>query len=207
LSGDKLSRALGSGTTGSARSLDSGSSARSPESCAQRVSDTFAATAEGPSPWSCIRSNSTNGDRHLGAIFAAAISSRLRVAGLLVHPRRSTDPARPNARCPRHERALRRSVRRVVDLARAQRRAVTRRFRPIMRTASPTRRAVKTAESAPCFNPNPIRSASVKATTAPTTACVVVLAGPKMRWRVSDEAFKSAHRPCPVNGGARYAFI
>jgi hypothetical protein len=49
-----------------------------------------------------------------------------------------------------------------------------------MRTANPTRRAVKTAESAPCFNPNPIRSASVKATIAPTTACVVVLAGPKM---------------------------
>src|SRR3954462_13181040 len=49
-----------------------------------------------------------------------------------------------------------------------------------MRTASPTRSAVNTADSAPCFNPNPMRSATVKATTAPTTASVVVLAGPMM---------------------------
>src|SRR3954447_23977697 len=62
----------------------------------------------------------------------------------------------------------------------AQRRLVLLRFRLIMRTASPTRSAVNTADSAPCFNPNPIRSASVKATTAPTTAWVVVLAGPMM---------------------------
>src|SRR4051812_40454558 len=62
----------------------------------------------------------------------------------------------------------------------AQRRLVVLRFRPITRTASPTRSAVNTADSAPCFSPNPIRSASVKATTAPTTAWVVVLAGPMM---------------------------
>jgi hypothetical protein len=39
---------------------------------------------------------------------------------------------------------------------------------------------VKTAESTPCFNPNPISSANADATTAPTTASIVVLAGPKM---------------------------
>ena len=36
-----------------------------------------------------------------------------------------------------------------------------------MRTARPTSNAVKTAESAPCFNPNPASNASPNATTAP----------------------------------------
>jgi hypothetical protein len=49
-----------------------------------------------------------------------------------------------------------------------------------MRTARPTSTAVKTAESAPCFNPNPVSSASANPTTAPTTAWAFVLAGPKM---------------------------
>ena len=81
-------------------------------------------------------------------------------------------------------------------------RAVSLRFRPIIRTAKATRNAVKTAESAPWFNPNPMSSARANATTAPTHVGqggrkedagaeirhhLVTHAG-SIGWRVSDPA-------------------